>query len=144
MKRFLMGAVVAACTTAAALHAQGGTQAPPSTTKPDPKSETKPAPSIAGKWDVSAETAQGTMASTLNLKVDGKKVTGTMASQMGESPLEGEFADGALKFSITIQTNNGGATVSFVGTLKENGTLAGTLDYGQGAMAWTATRPKGL
>src|SRR5262245_14425912 len=85
---------------APALAAQGQSTPPPAKPeqKPEQKTETRPAPSPAGKWNVSVQTAQGGMESTLDMKLDGKKVTGTMASQMGETPIEGEFAEGKLKF----------------------------------------------
>ena len=127
----------------ATVAAQGGGQSAPPQSKPEQKGEAKSAPSPAGKWDVSVQSQQGQMASTLDMKLDGKKVTGTMASQMGESPVAGEFADGKLRFSITVQTNNGGIEVVFNGAFKEDGSLAGTLDYGQGPTNWTATRVKG-
>jgi hypothetical protein len=137
----LLSTVAMLALSVAALGAQGQSTPPPQ--KPEEKKETKPAPSPAGKWDVSAQTQQGAMASTLDLKVDGKKVTGVMASQMGETPLTGEFADGKLRFSISFPSNNGNVEIVFNGAFKEDGSLAGTFDYGQGAMTWTATRAKG-
>jgi hypothetical protein len=121
------------------LGAQGQSTPPAQEKKP----EAKPAPTPAGKWDVTAQTQQGSLPSTLDLKLDGKKVTGTMASQMGETPVQGEFADGKLKFSISVQSNSGSVEVVFSASFKEDGSLAGTFDYGQGPMNWTATRAKG-
>jgi hypothetical protein len=124
-----------------ALGAQG--QSAPPQGKPEQKNETKPAPTPAGKWDVAVQTSQGSMASTLALKLDGKKVTGTMASQLGETAVEGEFAEGKLKFWLTVQSNNGNIEIVFNGAFKDDGSLAGTMEYGQGPMTWTATRAKG-
>ena len=111
--------------------------------KPEEKKDTKAAPSPAGKWNVNVETQQGAMPSTLELKLDGKKITGTIASQMGESALEGEFADGKLKFWFTLQANGNNVPITFNGAFKDDGSLAGTLEYGQGPISWTATRVKG-
>ena len=61
---------------------------------------------------------------------------------MGEVPLEGEFADGKLWFSITVASNGNNIQVAFNGAFKTDGTLAGTLDYGQGSVPWTASRVK--
>ena len=47
-----------------------------------------------------------------------------------------------LVFSISYTTNNGPVPISFSGALKDDGTLAGTMNYGQGDIAWTATRQK--
>jgi hypothetical protein len=130
---------------AAAAQSAAGQQTPP--TPPAPAAPAKPADakapeSIAGKWDMSAETPQGTTPVTLVIKLDGKKVTGTMASQQGETPLEGEFAEGKLTWSIVFQGGGGSMNISFNGALKEDGTLAGTFDFGQGEMKWSATRSK--
>jgi hypothetical protein len=112
---------------------------PPAQEKPaDPKALA----SIAGKWDMSAETPNGTTAVTLVIKLDGKKVTGTMTGPQGEMPHEGEFVDGKLTTAITIQGNGGQMNITFSGAMKEDGTLAGTFDFGQGAMTWKATRAK--
>jgi hypothetical protein len=116
-------------------------------TPPPPPAQEKPADakapaSIAGKWDMTAETPQGTTPVTLVMKLDGKKVTGTMSGPQGEIPLEGEFADGKLSMTITIQGGSGDMSITFTGALKEDGTLAGTFDFGQGAMNWKAQRAK--
>jgi hypothetical protein len=125
--------------TAGALAAQAPPQTPPAQEKPaDPKA----AASIAGKWDMSADTPNGTQSVTLVIKLDGKKVTGTMNGPQGEIPHEGEYVDGKLTTSISIQGNGGSMNITFSGGLKEDGTMAGTFDFGQGAMNWKATRAK--
>ena len=112
---------------------------PPAQEKPaDPKAP----PTIAGKWDMSAETPQGATPVTLVIKLDGKKVTGTMTGPQGEIPHEGEYVDDKLTTSITFQGNNGPVTITFIGSMKADGTMAGTFDFGQGEMKWTATRSK--
>ena len=115
--------------------------APPSAAQEKP-ADPKAAISIAGKWDMTAETPQGTTPVTLVMKLDGKKMTGTMTGPQGEIPVEGEYADGKLSWSITIQGGSGDLNVAFAGAMKEDGTLAGTFDFGQGAMNWKATRAK--
>ena len=47
------------------------------------------------------------MQSTLDVKEDGKKVTGTLTSPQGAGPIEGEFADGKLTFSMSFDAPNG-------------------------------------
>jgi hypothetical protein len=141
-----LGLALFVVTAAAAAQTSSGQQTPP--TPPAPAAaaakpaDAKAPESIAGKWDMSAETPQGTTAVTLVIKLDGKKVTGTMASQQGETPLEGEFADGKLKWSIVFQGGGGEMNILFNGALKDDGTLAGTFDFGQGEMKWSATRSK--
>jgi hypothetical protein len=107
------------------------------------KPEEKPAPpSLAGKWNVIVQSPNGNMDVGLDLKVDGKKIAGTIASQMGESKIEGELVDGKLKFWFTMDANGQTLNITFTGAEQKDGSLAGTLDFGQGEMAWTAVRAK--
>ena len=140
MKRMLVHAsfVLLSVFCAGALVAAQQT-APPTQAKPEEK---KDAPSIAGKWNVNVQTPQGDRNSTLDLKVDGKKVTGTMASDMGETAVTGEYADGKLTFNITIDAGGQPFPLTFVGAPKPDGTLAGTIDIQGTAFNWTAARPK--
>lgn len=112
-----------------------------------PKVEEKPkAPAtVAGKWLMTVDTPNAPTDSQMDLKLDGKKVTGTLASQMGETPVTGEWTEGKLTLSFSVNSQNGMLSLVLVGALKEDGTMAGTLDFGQGmAMNWRAARPKGL
>jgi hypothetical protein len=107
------------------------------------KPETKePPPSIAGKWNLTTTVNGNEMVNLLTAKLDGKKLTGTLAGQMGEVPLEGEFENGKLWFNISVPSNGNAVQVAFSGAFKTDGTLAGTLDYGQGSISWTAARVK--
>lgn len=118
--------------------AQQATEKP----KQDPKAEAKAPAGVAGKWILTVETQNGTMNPALDLKVDGKKVTGTLTSPQGETQIAGEFADNKLTFSLNIQSNGGEMKIDFAGTLKADGTLAGTMAFPQGEIPWTAARPK--
>lgn len=109
--------------------------------KPDPP---KAAPSIDGKWTLTINTSNGVMIATLDARLDGKKVSGTIASQMGQAAVAGEYADGKLTLALTMQNADGSSTdVSFTGAMKETGTLAGTLTTSSGAtLDWTGERVK--
>jgi hypothetical protein len=135
MKKLITLAVVLAATvTLSARQAQDP--------KPDPKAESKAPAGVAGKWILTVATQNGTMTPTLDLKVDGKKLTGTISSQQGDTAITGEVADTKLTFSINVQTNNGEMKIDFTGTLKADGTLAGTMAFAQGEIPWTGARPK--
>jgi hypothetical protein len=70
------------------------------TTKP----ETKEAPSVAGAWSLTIESPHGAMVMKLNLKLDGKKLTGTMSNDMmGEHTVSGEVTDGKIMFRLTAE-----------------------------------------
>ena len=114
---------------------------PPSQAKPEAKTETTASP-FAGKWNVNVQNPNGAIDSTMELKVDGKKVTGTLQSQMGEARLEGEVADAKLTFWFSMDANGQTLNITFVGTAQKDGSLAGTLSFGQGDLNWTATKAK--
>jgi len=144
MKPIIATFAVLALAGAPLLAAQQAPPTPPaqSPAKPEAKPDSKAAPTVTGKWNMSVDTDQGAMASTLDMKIDGKKVTGTIVSQMGETTLASEFAEGKLTFWITMQGGGGEMSLTFSGAFKEDGTLAGTLDFGQGALNWRAERVK--
>ena len=123
-----------------ALAAAQGTQA--GQAKPDPpKADAKAPTGIAGKWTMSIDPGSGPMQLPIEFKMDGKKVTGTVIGPQGEpANLEGEFADGKLSFTVTIP--DGSMSIPFKATLKEDGSLTGTLSMEGNEIAWTATRVK--
>jgi hypothetical protein len=113
--------------------------------------------SVAGTWTMSAEG----MSLRLVLAQKGKTVTGTLANPHGGViPLKGEFAGGRLTFSGSSSDGPadgpGAATrpapgfaqnahalqISATGTVKADGSLAGSLTSNVGDMTWTAVRTK--
>ena len=97
---------------------------------------------VDGKWAMNVETPQGAMDVALDLKSDGKKITGTISSPQGDAPLEGEYADGKIAFAISIESPEGAMAIGFAGAKKEDGTMAGTLTGPFGEAPWTASRVK--
>jgi hypothetical protein len=98
-------------------------------------------PSIAGKWTMSIDLGQGPLNLPMEFKLDGKKLTGTVASPEGDpTNLEGEYADGKISFNVVIR--GGSMTITFKGALKDDGSIGGTLDMQGNEIAWTATRAK--
>ena len=138
LKHLAIAAGIVAATAVSTSAQQAGQTA----LQPDPKAEKKEAPSIVGKWNLSVETQQGAMASVLTMKLDGKKVTGTVSGQNGELPIEGEWTDNKLTFSLTFQGGGGSMQIGFAGAFKEDGTLAGTMDIGGQPSTWKAERIK--
>jgi hypothetical protein len=123
--------------------------ASPSQTASQAKPDAKPAPlttgSFVGKWTVNVDTQQGAMQSALEFKLDekdAKKLRGTLVSQMGEAPVEGEFTNGKLLFWIAMNANGTELSLAFTGEPQKDGSLAGTLDVGGNAINWTAVRVK--
>ena len=112
--------------------------------------------SVAGTWTMSAEG----MSLRLVLAQKGKTVTGTLQNPHGGViPVTGEFAGGQLTFSGSSDTPADGPgahaepapgfalsahpiQVSATGTVKADGSLAGSLTSNVGDMTWTAVRTK--
>lgn len=140
MRKFI--AIASAITLIFGLPAASAAQQAGQATQEAPKAEAKTAPSIVGKWTMSIDPGTGPMSLPVEFKLDGKKVTGTVVGPQGEpANLEGEWADGKLAFTVT--TPDGAMQIAFKATLKEDGSLAGTLDMQGNEVAWTAPRVKG-
>ena len=145
MRKFFSAivAIALASGVSVVVASQASQSNPPSQEqKPAPKTDEKAAASVAGNWTMSLETPNGTMTPGLVFKQDGKKVSGTLSSPQGEAPLAGEYAEGKLTFNVSYQGNNGQMDLAFVASLKPDGTLAGTMNFGQGELLWTAARVK--
>jgi hypothetical protein len=137
-------AVAAAAVAAEPRAAQSTTQSGQAQTdqKPEPKPEAKAPASVAGKWTMSVESQNGTTTSALDLKLDGKKVTGTLSSDRGAGPVQGEFADGKLALKMIFDGPNGQVEIAINGAMKDDGTLAGMLDFNGQGIPWKASRVK--
>lgn len=100
----------------------------------------KAAPSVAGTWNLTVKgpAAHGDMPATMQLRQEGKAVTGTFAVHGTEHTLKGEFSEATLTLETTDTPADKGLT--FTAKLKDDGSLAGYLSGPMGDMQWTATR----
>ena len=109
--------------------------------------QTTPAPApgtadVVGTWDVTVTTSQSTIPSQVTLKKDGDKLVGTIASQMGESPIQAEVKGKALTIWFNFQGQNGPMAIEMNGTV-DGDTIKGPMSAGgQVAGEWVATRSK--
>ena len=92
---------------------------------------------IAGTWNMTLMSHQV----ALEIKQDGKKVTGTLMMPGRDVPVEGEYVEGVLTFSAT-GGEAGSPQMKFEGKLQEDGTLAGEMVSPRGKAQWTAERLK--
>jgi hypothetical protein len=93
---------------------------------------------LTGAWDGVTGNGDMSVPFTMNLKLEGEKVTGDISSEQGSVTFNpGAWKDGAL--SITFEFSGMG-TVTMVGAMKE-GKLVGTMDFGgQMQMSWAAVK----
>lgn len=132
--------VVAACATliAAANLQAFTTQASQNPSAPAKAPESTP--TVAGKWSIALDTPQGAMEVFATMKLDGKKITGSLTGPTGEdTPVTGEVAEGKVTFSISPEGN----TFTFAGAFKDADHMAGSLTSPMGEIPWAATRVKG-
>lgn len=146
MKRLVTAmAALAILTTAAPSFAQ---QAPP-TTPPAaataPAADPKVAASYVGKWAMDLQSPDGAMQVALDVKIDAaNKVTGSIETPNGATPIAGEFKDATLGFAINFDAGGQMIEIWFESTLKDN-KLAGAMWLGEmGSFPFTAVRAKGL
>src|SRR5215471_11134508 len=94
-------------------------------------------PTVTGTWSMSVDSPHGNMKTSLTLKQDGTKVTGTFRGPMPDLPVEGTFEDDTLKVETTGDAHS---KITFSAKLKDDGTLSGYLSSEMGDMKWTAER----
>ena len=92
---------------------------------------------VSGTWSMSVDSPHGNMKTSLTLKQDGTKVTGTFRSQMPDMTVEGTFENGTLKIETSDTAEH---KLVFTAKLKDDGTLSGYLSSEMGDMNWTAER----
>jgi hypothetical protein len=98
--------------------------------------------SLTGTWKMEFQTDQGPTPASLVLKQEGAKLTGDLTSDQGSLPVSGDFADGKLSLSMSIDACGMSLTITMKGVLEKD-TLKGDADFGGfGAATWTATRAK--
>ena len=87
----------------------------------------------AGEWTSTMNTPQGATNSSLELKVDGDKVTGQLSNAMGPVGVTGTTADNAVKLSAEINIQGMSLTLAIDGKVTGDA-MEGTVavgDFGQ-------------
>src|SRR5262245_7337461 len=98
------------------------------------------AQSPAGAWELTIDTPQGPNTSTLTLKLDGDKLTGDLASQLGSSPVTGTFSAGAVAVTANIDIQGTSLQLGINGKVDAD-TMTGEVKFGDfGAFPFKATR----
>jgi hypothetical protein len=106
--------------------------------------QSKPSPSIAGKWTMTLEMSMGTGTPTLEFRQNGEKITGSYTGRYGTSPLEGTIKGLAIQFTVTMEAESQQVTMAFSGEVAADGqTMKGKAVLGElGEATWTAKKEK--
>jgi hypothetical protein len=96
---------------------------------------------VAGDWDITIQSMQGTNSVRVTFKQDGEKLSGTLRSPMGELPFEGGTLVGNdLKFAFTVPVQGQPLEITMTGKL-DGESIAGKAQFGGfGEGDWTAKR----
>lgn len=99
------------------------------------------AASLTGTWSFAVVTENGTGTPTVILKQQGDSLSGTYESgRMGVLPLKGTVKGKDFTFALSTQ---GGATLTFKGTIVDDDHVKGDVDFGgQGGASFTGERKK--
>ena len=82
---------------------------------------TASAADVTGTWKASLETPNGTFETTFTFKVDGARLTGKVASQMGESDISDGKTDGDdLSFNVVRNFQGNEVKLSYKGKVSGN------------------------
>jgi hypothetical protein len=96
-----------------------------------------------GTWRLTVEFHNGRQPASLLIKTSGRQVTGTFTAPFagGEVPIEGEMGGRRLTFSAaTTGGPHPGLQIDFNTTLRDDGTLAGTMSMTFGEFKFTGER----
>lgn len=96
---------------------------------------------VAGDWDVTLQSPQGTNTVLVTFKQDGEKVSGIFKSPQGELPFEGGTLTGNdLKFAFTVNFQGNALIIALTGKV-DGATMTGKADFGGFAEGdWSAKR----
>jgi hypothetical protein len=95
---------------------------------------------VAGTWDMTVESPQGTAHPLVVLRQSGSRVTGTYRGRLGEVSLQGSVRDNRIQFSVTLKFQDQPITVTYTGTVDREA-MTGTAQFGDaGSGTWSAQR----
>ena len=84
---------------------------------------------VAGTWDVTLNSPQGTFNMQFNLKQDGEKLSGVVKSQRGERALEGTLKGKDVMLKWTTKYEETDLPITLTGAL-DGSTMKGSADFG--------------
>lgn len=96
-----------------------------------------------GTWTWKAGRAGMERDVTLKLKLDGKKLTGTVTGPGGKDrPIEdASYKDGAVAFKVTGERDGRKFTIKYKGKVSDD-TIKGKVQFGERMRDWVAKRSK--
>jgi len=98
---------------------------------------------VTGTWQLTVDTPNGKFESTVELKQDGDKLTGTLHNQFGDSTITGTVKDNDIALAQKLDMNGQTVSITYTGKV-DAGTpakMVGKFKFGdQGEGDFTATK----
>ncbi len=85
--------------------------------------------SVAGDWDVTVQSPQGTNTVLVTLKQDGEKLDGLFKSPLGELPFTGTLTGNEMKFTFSFPVDGQPLLITMTGKV-DGDAIAGKADFG--------------
>ncbi len=94
---------------------------------------------VAGEWNLTVETPNGTGTPSVIFKQDGGTLTGTYKGRMGESELKGTVTGNDIKWTVTLHPQGQDLTVEYSGTV-DGDTMKGKVSSAMGEATFTGKK----
>ena len=105
------------------------------------KPAAKPA-DVAGTWDLSVASPNGTGSRVLKLQQDGEKLTGEIESSVSSGKVTGSVNGNAIAFTATVAMDTGTFEIRYTGKVDAD-RMSGDVDFGEyGRGTWSGVRRK--
>ena len=99
---------------------------------------------VTGNWEISWEGPQGVMTRKAEFKQEGETLTGRLEGRGGWVDIkDGKVSGPNVSFVLEMTRGDQTFRQEFKGTLKDDGTIAGTLTSPRGEVTWTGKRVTG-
>jgi hypothetical protein len=98
---------------------------------------------ISGTWEMTSQSPRGgERVSEMTIAQDGDTFKITMVGFRGDEMVGDGTIDGnKVKWSFTMETQRGEFTLTYTGTINDDGTMSGEMAMGdRGTMEWTAKK----
>jgi hypothetical protein len=98
---------------------------------------------ISGTWEMTSQSPRGgERTSDITIEQDGDNIKVTMQGFRGDEMVgEGTIDGNKVTWSITRETPRGEFTLTYNGTINEDGTMSGEVAFGDmGSAEWTAKK----
>lgn len=98
---------------------------------------------VSGSWAFSVDTPNGKFESTVELRQEGEKVSGTLHNQFGDTPVSGAVKDNDFSLVQKLDMNGQTMTITYAGKVDAGSAakITGTFKFGdQGGGDFSATK----